>query len=214
MKRPTTRHAFLGILAALAGAGSLPLATSAHESPIDHVSRVLQLTVQRKDAVDHLMISYRIVLSERAALLQLRAMDANQDAKISDAERAEYLDKLAVDISRQMQMTVDETAVPVAVAGSCQLDAEFGQTFTFSVPLPRLTSGVHTAQLLDMYSRNFPGPYVLRASRPGTTTQPAISPVELSISGIGGETPTTAPALRHDKPHESMIAVKLKLTVP
>ena len=47
----------------------------AHESPVDHVHRILRMSAQRLDENDLVVVSYRMVLPERAALLQLKAMD-------------------------------------------------------------------------------------------------------------------------------------------
>ncbi len=161
----------------------------AHESPVDHVHRILRMSAQRLDENDLVVVSYRMVLPERAALLQLKAMDQDGDGKISEEERDAFFKHRGEEIAKQLQMSVDDKPVAVTVAGKVVLDPVFGQTFVFEARVPKLAAGVHKGKLVDLYSQRYPGPYVWRASTatPGTgaTTQPALTPMTLKVPAIG-----------------------------
>ena len=78
------KHSILYLLA-LSGF-LVSLNSVAHESPIDHVDRLVKVWL----ADDGLHLSYRMRISERQALLQLRAVDTDRDGKISSTESGTF----------------------------------------------------------------------------------------------------------------------------
>src|SRR5690606_36636478 len=74
-----SRQLFLWCIAAAATIASLTTFAPAHESPVDHVTRVIDLRI----ADGRLYLIYRIELGERASLLEMHKIDANGDGSIS-----------------------------------------------------------------------------------------------------------------------------------
>ena len=79
---------------------SLAFAATAHESPIDHVDRRLAFTVSG----DTLELLYRFRKTQRAALMQLRTMDANRDSRISTAERESFFKQAGERLANQLKI--------------------------------------------------------------------------------------------------------------
>ena len=73
---------------------------AAHESPIDHVDRTLRMRVEG----NRLLLTYRLRLTQRAALLQLRAMDEDNNGRVNDDERERFFDKFAIELAKQLRV--------------------------------------------------------------------------------------------------------------
>jgi hypothetical protein len=127
----------------------------AHDSPIDHVDRVVQMYVE--DGRLHLI--YRFRIEERQAMLQLHRMDADRDGKISDAERDAYFASISAELLKQLKVEVDGRELKFASDGPVKLSADLSQTFRLSAPLGALAAGTHVGKLTDDFSRTHPGPY-------------------------------------------------------
>ncbi len=132
---------------------------TAHESPVDHVERSLRLSI----AGDKIVISYRLQITERAALLQLHRMDTDKNGTISGKERDTFFNSFSAQLAAQLKLEIDRRAIEVKPAAPVKLDAEFGQTYVFSAPLNVMGPGMHAGNLLDEYSRAYPGAYRVRA---------------------------------------------------
>ena len=153
MKHSSSRSG--GRAAALFAAIFLTSTTFAHESPVDHVSRTMFMWI----ADGRLMLSYRLQITERSALLELRAMDTNHDSKISDAERDAYFADRAKWLASQIALTLDGATITLSPVGKVTLDPQFGQYYLFEARMDQLKPGHHTGQLIDDYARKFPGYY-------------------------------------------------------
>ena len=127
----------------------------AHESPVDHVERTMSMWI----ADGRFMLSYRLAISERSALLELHAMDTDRDGKISDAERDAYFLARARWLASQVKIEMDGVAVPLSPVGRVTLDPQFGQSYLFEGPADQFKPGKHTGRLVDDYARKYPGYY-------------------------------------------------------
>jgi len=152
---PLVRHLLCAAVLATASAAT------AHESPIDHVDREYRLAVK----ADALVVSYRIGLTERAALMQLHAIDTNADGRIDDAEADTFFKAQATTLAGLLKLQLDGQPLVFTPTAPVQRDARFGQTYTFSAPLGKLTPGRHLGVLADGHSRMYPGAF--RWLRPG-----------------------------------------------
>ena len=92
-------------------------ARAAHDSPIDHVDRVVQIYV----AGGRLHVHYRFRCEERQVLLQLHQMDKNGDGKISDEERDAYFSGVAQQLLKQLHVEFDGEPLPLAIDGPVHL---------------------------------------------------------------------------------------------
>ena len=154
------------VLPVLLLAGS---AAPLHESPIDHVDRVLRMSVEG----DTLILSYRLRQTARAAFLQLRAMDKDGDGRVSDRERDTYFESRAALLAGRLDAELGGGPLRFRPRGKVKLGADLSQTFVFEAPLGRLAPGVHRGRLKDLHSRAYPGRYTVRqprASRGGGAT--------------------------------------------
>jgi hypothetical protein len=157
-----SRQLFLWCIAAAAAIASLAMFASAHESPVDHVTRVIGLRI----ADGRLYLIYRIELGERASLLEMHKIDANGDGSISDEERDAYFKERAQRLGGEFELKLGEHAATLEAHDEVRLDAQFGQTYVFSTPLPALSPGRHGARLIDHFSWRYPGPYTWMAPQP------------------------------------------------
>jgi hypothetical protein len=115
------------VLAPLAGAAivfALITRPTAHESPVDHVERALRLSI----ADGKLIVSYRLQVTERAALLQLHRMDTDHDGRISEQERDAFFTPFSAHLAAQLKLGIDGRTFEMKPAAPVKLDAEFGQT--------------------------------------------------------------------------------------
>lgn len=153
------RRIFLILLA------SSPMSGHGHESPIDHVERELKLFAEK----GKVWLVYRLLPTERAALLELESMDADGNGAISAGERAAFFDGKAQAIARKLDLAIDDRPLPLAPAGDVQCDPQLGQTFLFAAPLPALDSGRHPGKLVDGHSRDYPGGFVWKDPGQGSS---------------------------------------------
>ena len=168
---------------------------SAHDSPIDHIDRVVQIYAD----AGRLHLIYRYRCEERQVLLQLHQMDTNHDGKISDEERDAYFGHIADQLTHQLHVEVDGRALPLTVDGPVQLAPDLGQTYHLSAPLGNLSEGSHTGKFSDDFSRTHPGSY-------------RWSPRQFDRNGIDIDA-IEAPGLEQMGPHPAMIVVKLSIVV-
>ena len=161
------------------------IAARAHESPIDHVERELDLSV--KDG--QLCLGYRLHYTDRALVMQLLAMDANGDGKLNDEERAAYFTDFAQKLADSFSVQVDGKSVKFKPVGSMHPDGRLGQTYDFAAPLGALTPGRHPGSLLDGYSREYPGPYRLHQPDPGAAAHTHIEPLDQAPSADPNQHP-------------------------
>jgi hypothetical protein len=146
----TLRHFLLLALAVS------PTSVLGHESPIDHVERELRLCAEE----GRVRLVYRLLPTERATLVELKSMDADGDGTISGGEREAFFAGKAQAIAKRIELTIDEQPLPLEPNGSVRCDPQLGQTYVFSVPVPKLASGRHPGKLVDGHSRDYPGGYV------------------------------------------------------
>lgn len=152
MKTPGNILAFaVGIPLAL-----VPTPGHGHESPIDHVERELRLVAED----GQVLLTYRLLPTERAALMELKAMDADGNGTIADKERDAFLAAKSQAIAKQIALEIDEFSLPLEPRGGVRCDPQLGQTFVFAARLPPLASGRHPGRLVDGHSRDYPGGFV------------------------------------------------------
>lgn len=192
----TMNHSIIVLKVALAAVGLLPLsALLAHESPIDHVDRIVTIFIE----AGRLHVIYRFRCEERQVLLQLNQMDTDRDGKISDEERNAYFGTVAKELTKQFQVEVDGHALTLKSDGQVELAPDLSQTYALSSPIGELSAGTHTGRFSDGYSRAHPGPYRWR-------------PRQINHNGIDVDA-VAAPGLENIGPHPAMIVVNLKITV-
>jgi len=143
-------------------ASLLPAVVLAHESPIDHINRTLTFDVQAK----HLRLGYRMNLTPRVAILQLRKMDRNRDGRISDNEESGYFETFARRLSSELVFEMNEKRLAVSVADDVKLYPDLSNEYHFSVSLGSLMKGRHVIQFRDEFSRRYPGSVRLAAAEP------------------------------------------------
>ena len=169
--------------------------SSAHDSPIDHVDRVVQIYAE----AGRLHVIYRFRCEERQILLQLHQMDKNGDGKISDEERDAYFNSVAEQLTKQLLVEVDGQALPLASDGPVQLAPDLSQTYRLSAPLPNLSTGAHAGRFSDDFSRRQPGPWRWH-------------PRQFNDSVIDVNAVQT-PELEQMGPHPAMVVVRLAIVV-
>jgi hypothetical protein len=130
---------------------------NAHESPVDHVGREMRLSWSG----GRLHVTYRLILTERAVLLELHAMDKDGDGKISDDERRLFFTARADEIAGKIEINVAGQKLRLHPDGDVALDPALGQTFNFVSSDLTLPDGKSVGELRDFYSRLYPGPYRL-----------------------------------------------------
>ncbi len=127
-----------------------------HESPIDHVDRELRLFAED----GQVLLTYRLLPTERAALMEFKAMDADGNGTIADGERDAFLAAKSQTLAKRITLEIDEIPLPLAPRGGVRCDPQLGQTFVFAARLPTLAAGRHPGKLVDGHSRDYPGGFV------------------------------------------------------
>jgi len=171
----------------------------AHESPIDHVERELDLSV--KD--DQLLLRYRLRYSERALLLQIHQMDGNADGELSASETAAFFTAHAAMLAALFTVQVEGRAVKFQPVGAMRPDARLGQTYEFSAPLGNLAAGRHPGSFLDGYSRIYPGAFRWRRPGEGSPRATRVEPL------IPPEAARSSP-----QQHPAWLELKFEIVVP
>ncbi len=182
-------------ITALAVVTSLTPALRAHESPIDHVDRILQIYIE----AGRIHVIYRFRCEERQVMLQLNQMDRNRDGKISDEERDAWFGAVADRLAKQLHIELDGRDLSLTCDGPVKLAPDLSQTYELSAAVGDLTTGSHHGKFSDDYSRIHPGPYRWR-------------PRQINRNGIDVEA-VAAPGLEVIGPHPAMIIVNLDVTV-
>jgi len=127
----------------------------AHESPIDHVDRRLQLRVDGTK----LVLTYDLRQTQRAALLQLRSIDADNDGRITQKERGEFLERLATRQARLLKIELGGKPIQFQSVAPVELRPDLTQRFVFAADVGQLPKGVHRGRLRDLHSRAYPGSF-------------------------------------------------------
>ena len=151
----------------------VPTPGRGHESPIDHVERELRLVAEDGQVV----LTYRLLPTERAALMELKAMDTDGNGTIADKERDAFLAAKSQAIAKQIAIEIDDFSLPLAPRGGVRCDPQLGQTFVFAARLPTLTSGRHPGKLVDGHSRDYPGSFVWKEPGRGGSGAVRFEPV-------------------------------------
>lgn len=148
-----------------------PPRTMAHESPIDHINRTIRFEI----AENKLIVDYRIRLTPRAAILQLRAMDRDRDGTVfpdhgfpanGDPEYTSYFKALGARLANDLVLKDGDRRVAFAQQGNVALYPDLSNEYRFEADLGRLRSGVHTFMLRDNFSRRHPGSVRVRTATP------------------------------------------------
>lgn len=158
------------ILAAMFFSLALALSGRAHESPVDHVERDLELTVKG----DQLLLSYRLRFSDRALLMQVSEMDKDGDGRLSEKEMATYFADQAARLAGLLKLQIDGASVPLKPTGAARPDVKLTQAYQFSAPIAGLPAGRHAGLFIDGHSRMYPGGYRWKQNPDADPKQPRI----------------------------------------
>jgi len=145
----------------------------AHESPIDHVNRVIRMDV--KD--EQLIIDYRLQMTPRTVLMQMRDMDVDGNGRIGDEERGTYFEASARDLKRALTLSRDEKPIRIKSSGNCVLRPDLSNEYYFAANLGELAIGKHAFIFRDSFAKKYPG-----SIRVNTPIPEAGQHVELSVS--------------------------------
>jgi hypothetical protein len=182
--------------ASLMLAACLAVPSSAHESPIDHVERELDLTV--KDG--ELLLNYRLRFSDRALLMQVSDMDKDGDGKLSQQEADEYFTAQAARLADLLKLQVDGQPLELKPTGAARPEIKLTQAYQFSAPLAGLRAGRHAGLLIDGHSRMYPGGYRWRQNPVGDPKQ-----VHIALAG---------PESAKNTQHPEWLELKFEIIVP
>lgn len=174
-----------------------PLRPLAHESPVDHVDRAIRIWIDG----DSLFVRYQLQLSERAAMMQLKDLDADADGIISDSERMAFFSAFAAKLARQLRVQIGGRSMELKLSGRVELLPQFRQVFLFSAPAGSLKSGTHTGKLSDEYSRNYPGVYRWDGAKERAPSGPRVLVSE-------------APKSQEISGHPAVLVLKFNVVVP
>lgn len=167
----------------------------AHESPVDHFDRVVQIYIDE----GKLHLIYKLHPQERQAMFQLQKMDANNDGQISDHERDAYFQAVYARLAQQLTIEIDGKRFQLSAADSVKLSPDLTQTFHMTAPIAALPAGTYKGRFIDDYSRTNPGEFVWR-------------PRQLNKNGIEVDA-IDAPVAEKNASHPTMIAIHLKIVV-
>jgi hypothetical protein len=157
----------------------------AHESPIDHVERELELSV--KDG--KLLLSYRLRFSDRALLMQLSEMDTNADGRLSEQETAAYFTAQAARLAELLKLQVDGQPLRFTPTGAARPDLKLTQAYQFSAPLAGLRAGRHAGLFVDGHSRLYPGGFRWRQNPEAGPRQTRVVPLKEAEAGGAAQHP-------------------------
>ena len=154
-----TPKPLVGFPLAVAGALLIVMTALPRTTQADTVASLLgNFTINQycglRLAHESLELRYVVVFGQLPALRELRLADVNRDGVTSQAERDDYVRKLAPEFARQLQVTVDGVSVPLRLVHwtsslpteqggfSLRLDADFAGA------LPQ-SRGIHKLQLAN-----------------------------------------------------------------
>jgi hypothetical protein len=169
----------------------------AHESPIDHVERELELSV--KDG--QLLLNYRLRFSDRALLMQVGEMDKDGDGRISDREAEEYFTAQAARLADLLTLQIDGQPLKLKPTGAARPEIKLTQAYQFSASLPRLRAGRHAGLFVDGHSRMYPGGYRWRQNPEADAKLTHIAPL-------------TGPVSARNTQHPEWLELKFEIIVP
>lgn len=176
------------------------LQLQAHESPVDPVSRTLTFWVQG----DRLRLRYEVQITERSALLELRAMDRNRDGAIQDSERDDFMADKARRLAERLNLSMGSTPMKLTPIGSVALGRGWRQTFEFEATFSNLASGSYNLEFSDRNSWLRPGPFQWTIGRPADLPPKGPSDAGSAVLRAG---PSVSPGSTHDE--ASRIALQL-----
>ena len=186
-------HLVIALLLAILAFFITPV--SAHESPIDHIDRVVKIYIE--DGKVHLV--YRIRLQERQVFFQLQQMDLDADGIISDAERNAYFKKIANQLTKDLRLEIDGKPMTLVSEHPVRLSPDLSQTYHLTAPLAALPVGNHTGRFVDDFSRTHPGDYLW-------------TPRQINRNGIEVDA-VDAPGIERLGAHPAMIFMNLRIVV-
>ena len=118
-------------------------ALRAHESPVERVERMLRVWTEG----DQLRLRYEERYSERSALLELHAMDANGDGTIQDTERSDFLADKALQMAAHFRVQVANTSIQCVPVGRVALHRGWRHVYDFSSPLTATPTGTSALRI-------------------------------------------------------------------
>ena len=183
----------LGVAMVLAA----PLRPLAHESPVDHVDRAIRIWIEG----DSLFLRYQLQLSERAAMMQLKTMDADADGAVSENERDVFFSAFAERLAKDLHVQLGERTAELKPTGRVELLPQFRQVFVFSAPTGALTPGSLGGKLSDEFSRNYPGVYRWDGMKENSKSGPRV---------VVREAPKSQEAVGHP----AVLVLKFEVVVP
>jgi hypothetical protein len=174
-----------------------PVRPLAHESPVDHVDRTIHIWIEG----DSIFLRYQLQLSERAAMMQLKDMDADTNGAVSDSERDAFFAAFSSQLAPKLQLQIGERSLDMKPFGHVELLPQFRQVFVFSAPIGSLKAGSHAGKLSDEYSRNYPGVYRWGGAKERARSGPRVLVKE-------------APKAQESSGHPAVLVLKFDIVVP
>src|SRR4051812_7055021 len=111
----------LSLILAIAVVLLAPIRPLAHESPVDHVDRSIRIWIDGET----IFLCYKLQLSERAAMMQLKDMDTDADGVVSNRERDAYFAAFSANLAKQLRVQIDERALELKPSGKAELLPQF-----------------------------------------------------------------------------------------
>jgi hypothetical protein len=168
---------------------------AAHDSPIDHVDRVVQMYAEG----GRLHVLYRVRVEERQAMLELARMDADSDGKVSDAEREAFFAARVAELAKSLHVEVDGRVLELRGVGAVKLGADLSQTYHLSAAIGDVAAGGSEGKLSDDFSRAHPGAY-------------RYSPRAAERGGVRVEA-AEAPKVEQANGHPAMVVIRFRVVV-
>jgi hypothetical protein len=106
---------------------------------------------------EQLIIDYRLQMTPRTVLMQMRDMDADSDGRISEEERRGYFESSARELSRTLALAQDEASIRIKPVGDCVLRPDLSNEYRFSATLGELAAGKHEYTFRDAFAKKYPG---------------------------------------------------------
>jgi len=190
-------RAIFAVMLGVAMVFAAPLRPLAHESPVDHVDRAIRIWIDGNT----LFLRYQLQLSERAAMMQLKTMDADGDGAVSDSERVVFFGAFAERLAKDLHVQLGERPLELKPAGRVELLPQCRQVFLFSSPTGALARGTVAGKLSDEFSRNYPGVYRWDGAKEKAKSEPRVVVSE-------------APKSQEAAGHPAVLVLKFEVVVP